>query len=153
VIEFDRGGTDVVMYQYEDARTIALVEESGARVGNGSFSDISYLDHLGVKAFNWGVGYQDYHSVRSHAYLDDLFLMLDHFVEFHDVNADVVMPHKESSYLGGDLTPSEWDAIEDMDERQYLEWWRQNYETDDEPHGFDYAAHDEVVDPRYLYEV
>jgi hypothetical protein len=58
MIEFDRGGTDVVMYQYEDRATTKLVEASGARVGDGIFSDIAYLEHLGIKGFNWGVGYR-----------------------------------------------------------------------------------------------
>lgn len=93
VIEFDRGGTDVVMYQYDDPETRALVKASGARVGEGSFSDIAYLEHLGVKAFNWGVGYRDYHGPRSHAYLADTFDMVDHFLLFHDQNKDARLPH------------------------------------------------------------
>src|ERR1035437_1746438 len=60
IIEFDRGGTDVVMYQFETGDYAALVKQSGSYVGNGSYSDIAVLDFLGVAAFNWGVGYQDY---------------------------------------------------------------------------------------------
>lgn len=93
IIEFDRGGTDVVLYQYEDEDTVALVESTGAVVNEGIFSDISYMEHLGVKAFNWGVGYQDYHGPRSHAYLDDTFKMLDYFLEFYEVMADEHLPH------------------------------------------------------------
>lgn len=93
-IEFDRGGTDVVMYQYHDAETEDLVRDCGARVGHGSFSDIAYLDHLEVKAFNWGVGYRDYHGPRSHAFLEDYWQMLAYFVRFHDANADVYLPHE-----------------------------------------------------------
>jgi hypothetical protein len=96
VIEFDRGGTDVVMYQYDDQGTADLVIDSGARVGQGSFSDISCLEHLGVKAFNWGVGYQDYHSARSHAFLDDTFEMVAHFIEFFRVNKNVHLPHENT---------------------------------------------------------
>jgi hypothetical protein len=94
VIEFDRGGTDVVMYQYQNAETTALVRASGASVGHGSFSDISYLDHLGVKAFNWGVGYTgNYHGPRAHAFLNDTFEMVGTFYRFHEANADLAMPH------------------------------------------------------------
>lgn len=104
VIEFDRGGTDVVMYQYMDEPSIQAVEASGARVGIGSFSDIAYLEHLGIKAFNWGVGYQgDYHSEKGYAYLNNTFAMVAKYLRFHTQNAGVAMPH-DSSYE--DLVPA-----------------------------------------------
>jgi hypothetical protein len=96
VIEFDRAGTDVVMYQYEDGASVRAVEASGAEVGFGSFSDIAYLEHLGVKAFNWGVGYGgNYHSVNGYAYLNDTFAMVARYLRFHEQNAGVTMPHVE----------------------------------------------------------
>lgn len=93
MIEFDRGGTDVVMYQYEDDDTCDRVKASGARVGDGIFSDISYMEHLGIKGFNWGVGYRDYHTQRSHAYLSDTFTMVAHYLRFHEQNLGTTMPH------------------------------------------------------------
>lgn len=108
IIEFDRGGTDVVMYQYEDEDTVELVEASGADVGFGSLSDISYLEHVGVKAFNWGVGYQDYHGPRAHAYLEDTVKMVAHFLEFHAVNAGVRHPHEQKG--------SPWGWLDEHDE-------------------------------------
>jgi hypothetical protein len=97
VIEFDRGGMDVVMYQYDDKETAELVRKSGARVGQGSFSDIAYLEHLEVKCFNWGTGYtgpgHNYHSARAHVWLDDYFLMVAYFLNFHADNAGVYLPH------------------------------------------------------------
>ena len=99
MIEFDRGGSDVVMYQYENEDTADLVERSGARVADGIFSDISVLEHLGVKGFNWGVGYQDYHSPRSHAYLDDTFAMVDYYLTFHAANTGTRLPHERYSWL------------------------------------------------------
>lgn len=110
IIEFDRGGSDVVMYQYDDEDTRDLVKDSGARVGEGSFSDIAYLEHLGVKAFNWGTGYQDYHSVRSHAYLDDTFDMVDHFLSFAAANDGVQMPHTHQERIFVD--PDNWDWMD-----------------------------------------
>lgn len=101
MIEFDRGGTDVVMYQYDDDDTRRLVKASGARVGDGILSDICYLEHLGVKGFNWGVGYRDYHSPRAHAYLDDTFNMVDRFVLFHEMNEGFYLPHEESQESSG----------------------------------------------------
>lgn len=94
IIEFDRGGTDVVMYQFEDKDHLELIRAVGAKVGVGIFSDIGKLDKLGCKAFNWGIGYQDYHSSRSHAYLVDTFDMVEKWVEFYEVLNDVHMPHE-----------------------------------------------------------
>lgn len=96
MIEFDRGGTDVVMYQYDDMEVRDLVKRCGARVGDGSFSDISYLGHLGIKGFNWGVGYQDYHGPRAHAFLDDTFMMVARYLTFAEQNEGVYMPHYEA---------------------------------------------------------
>lgn len=100
MIEFDRGGSDVVMYQYEDRHCMDLVRESGARPAGGIFSDIAYLDHLGIKGFNWGVGYQDYHGPRSHAYLEDYWTMIGHYLKFHDANAGTLLPHLDDGWGG-----------------------------------------------------
>jgi len=93
MIEFDRGGTDVVMYDYETPELCDLVKACGAKVGVGSFSDIAYLEHLGCAGFNWGVGYYDYHSKRSHAWLNDYFSMLAKFIKFYMDNADTFLEH------------------------------------------------------------
>ncbi len=106
VIEFDRAGTDVVMYQYEDEPSRRAVEAAGARMDWGSYSDIAYLEHLGVKAFNWGVGYDgNYHSVNGYAYLNDTFAMVAKYLRFHKQNAGTVMAHDpvpaSQPYSGG----------------------------------------------------
>lgn len=100
IIEFDRGGTDVVMYQYDDDDTRELVIAAGATVGEGSFSDIAYLEHLGVKAFNWGIGYRDYHGARAHAYLADTFAMIERFRAFYAANAGTCLPHVSAPRTG-----------------------------------------------------
>ena len=93
MIEFDRGGTDVVMYEYETQEYADLVEASGARMGQGSFSDIAVLEHLGCAGFNWGVGYRDYHSARGHAWLEDTFRMVARFEKFWKANGSTHLPH------------------------------------------------------------
>ena len=98
IIQFDRGGTDVVMYDYETPELVKLVEQSTATVGLGSFSDICMLEHLGVAGFNWGVGYRDYHSPRSHAWLEDTFKMVARFEKFHRANHDKVFTHEPRTY-------------------------------------------------------
>ena len=100
MIEFDRGGTDVVMYQYDDEGTRLAVEAAGAMVGEGIFTDICFLEHLGVKGFNWGVGYRQYHSAKSHAYLDETIMMVSRFLQFHDIHAGTAMPH--TAHITGD---------------------------------------------------
>jgi hypothetical protein len=119
MIEFDRGGTDVVMYQYEDKEVIDLVRAAGAKVGDGSFSDISYLGHLEIKGFNWGVGYQDYHGPRAHAYLDDTFAMVARYLTFAEQNEGVYMPHYATEEDTWDARPwtsrmydFDWDDVE-----------------------------------------
>ncbi len=131
IIQFDRAGTDVVMYQYETSEYVKMVEDAGARVGMGSYSDISELDDLGCAAFNWGVGYQDYHSPRSHAWLNDTFKMVARFMRFHEANATTFLPHKDEYVHDAwvveydDYDPIEADCghlIDLNDERSYIEW-------------------------------
>lgn len=93
IIQFDRGGTDVVAYQYETPDLVARVRDSGARMGQGSYSDICELEHLGVAGLNWGTGYQDYHSPRSHAWLDDTFRCVSKFARFYRANEATPIPH------------------------------------------------------------
>jgi hypothetical protein len=122
MIEFDRGGTDVVMYQYEDDEVAQLVKDCGARVGSGSFSDVSYLEHLEIKGFNWGVGYQDYHGPRAHAFLDDTFMMVAYYLTFAQQNEGVYMPHEpEPDYYGGRWGYG-WGEHDDVDHPDYNEY-------------------------------
>jgi hypothetical protein len=117
IIEFDRGGTDVVMYQFDDRASRDAVEAAGATMGHGSFSDIASLEHLGVKAFNWGVGYQgDYHSEHGYAYLNDTFGMVAKYLRFHEQNAGVTMPHDpRTAYYADDYEDGYADDYEDCE--------------------------------------
>lgn len=100
IVQFDRGGTDVVAYQYETEELVKKVRDSGARMGQGSYSDIVELEHLGIVGLNWGTGYQDYHSPRSHAWLDDTFRSVAKFARFYDSNVGTPIPHF--------LEPDDW---------------------------------------------
>lgn len=66
----------------------------------GSYSDICMLDYLGCAGLNWGVGYEDYHSPRSHAWLDDTFRMVARFVKFYNANASTFFEYKPFVYEG-----------------------------------------------------
>lgn len=95
MFSFDRTGTDVVMYDYDNAARRAMLRAVGAPVGVGSFSDIDFLQHLGCAGFNWGVGYRDYHSNSAYAPLNDTFLSVGRFLRFYEKHRDTFMPHEE----------------------------------------------------------
>jgi len=101
MIEFDRGGTDVVMYHYETDELAAAVAATGAEVGEGINSDITYLSHLGCAGINWGVGYRRYHSTDSHAFLNDTFHMVSLFKRFWDENHELRWSYDPSNYRYG----------------------------------------------------
>jgi hypothetical protein len=103
MIEFDRKGTDVVMYEYGDFKSEKLVEDhTSLWVGRGSFSDICYLNHLGIKGFNWGTGYDgNYHSIKGYAYLEDTFKMVGQFLNFHAAHHGTRLPHERKSWVKG----------------------------------------------------
>lgn len=149
IIEFDRGGMDVVLYQYHDDETVDRVERSGAVVGLGAFSDTAFLEHLGCKGINWGVGYHDYHSTRGYAYLDDTFDMVNLYRRFHAQNEGVFLEHvpkiRETYVADGDdeenscdwdaeaarewrsrTDPVDWDAFYEDEYERFLEWDHSN---------------------------
>jgi hypothetical protein len=71
MFEFDRSGTETVMYQYEQPRYTKILRDFQFDVGIGSFSDIAYLDELGCAGFNFGTGYYHEHTYRCFADLTD----------------------------------------------------------------------------------
>lgn len=93
LLSFDRTGTDVVMYDYETPYLRDLVKQTGAWVGNGSYSDIADLEHLGVAGFNWGVGYEDYHGDRAHVWMSDYVSNVARFLDFYRAHKGSVFSH------------------------------------------------------------
>lgn len=120
MFQFDRGGTDVVCYDYETPELVELIQASGARVGDGIFSDICVLESLGCVGVNWGVGYEDYHGPRSHAWLEDTFRMVGCFVKFWQAN------HK--TFIEHDPVGDRFD-LDDL-EQEYIDWWEMNHPSD-----------------------
>lgn len=87
--EFDRAGTDTVLYDYEDSEEWwNTLEDSGFLIGSGSFSDISELTSLGCCFANFGVGYHHQHTPNCYADLYDTHYMVGLFVDFFKENAD-----------------------------------------------------------------
>jgi hypothetical protein len=62
MFSFDRRGDDVVMYQYDGKFARRKLKEADLKPGDGSFSDIAFLDHLKCLGFNVGSGYDNEHS-------------------------------------------------------------------------------------------
>jgi magnesium-dependent phosphatase-1 len=93
IFSFDRNGIDTVMYQYHDNDTHELLDNHNFIVGRGSFSDIAFLEHLGVKGFNFGVGYYDNHSKNSYAVESHILHNIKLFKDFYEKYKNVKLPH------------------------------------------------------------
>lgn len=94
MFQFDRRGHDVVMYDYETRENIKLLEKYGFEVGVGSFSDICYLDFLGVTGFNFGTGYYLEHTRNSYADLQITSEVVERFVRFYHAMKDVKLSYE-----------------------------------------------------------
>lgn len=128
LVELDRRGTDAVMYDYESPLLASLLRSVGFAIGRGSFSDICYLESLGVVGFNIGVGYHSEHSDHCHAKLADTFAQIDRLTAFLAKFGDVRLDHEQrTTWRDDDYTRDEpywrdWHSFErDRDERWLLE--------------------------------
>lgn len=119
MFQFDRSGTDVVMYDYEDNELIQRVVDAGFVAGWGTFSDISMMEHMGIKAINVGVGYHMAHTAQCFAYLKDTASMVETFKEFYELNKDEHMEHEE-------VFGHKWGKT------GYWREWEDNYGTKDD---------------------
>jgi hypothetical protein len=81
---FDRAGDDAVLYQYEDSLDFTLEIEKFFNIAIGTFSDISYLEHLGCAGVNVGTCYENYHSKDAWADLTKLTAQVDKFLCFYE---------------------------------------------------------------------
>lgn len=93
MFEFDRGGFDVVMYNYGSIEMEKLLEAENFEVGFGSYTDICELYNLNCKGFNFGVGYYDYHSRNAYANLTGLAIQAKKFRSFFEKHKDTHFPH------------------------------------------------------------
>jgi hypothetical protein len=113
MFQFDRHGTDAVCYQYRDMEEVV---KDYFRVGRGSFSDISLMDHLGCGGVNVGTAYYEEHTLGSHGNLKELAAQLEAFKRFYDNFRDVHVPGDEPKLLKPkkrDRKPARrWDRVE-----------------------------------------
>lgn len=120
IFEFDRGGTDAVMYDYENDHMIGLLETAGFVVGWGSYTDICDLEHLGVKGINFPVAYYNYHSVAAYTKIRELEDSVSKFLSFYDAHKDTRFPH----------TVVEKRVRYNYDRWGDTDWWKQNGKYD-----------------------
>lgn len=112
MFSFDRRLNDVVMYQYDNPAIRADLQKAGFKIGNGSFSDISFMDHLGIRGFNVGTGYDEEHSPLCHAYMGMLLSQVNKFAAFYRTNQDIHYPY-EKSVKAYKLSFAKWDDLQD----------------------------------------
>lgn len=99
MVELDRRGTDVVTYDYGSPLLHGLLQGVGFEIGNGSYSDISALEHLGVIGFNVGVGYNGEHTPDCYAVLSDTRAQLERLNEFLKKFAETKLVHSVEQYF------------------------------------------------------
>lgn len=132
IIEFDRGGTDAVLYQYETPAMRDLLETAGWDVGLGSFSDVSYLEHLETVAFNVAAGYRDYHGPRAHAWLEDTFASVAKYLDLHALIDGEHLPHfpHKAEILDGcrciGSSMCRWCSDWPSTDKEYARWLAEN---------------------------
>ena len=97
---FDRAGSDCVLYHYECKALKKLLRKAGFHIGQGSFSDLSFLD-ANCAGINFGCGYQDAHSLHAYAFLNDTFKMVQRFARFYREHKSARLPYNgEKPYFG-----------------------------------------------------
>lgn len=116
MFQFDRHGTDTVLYRYDTKDNRKRLESHGLKCGYGSFSDICYLDHLGCSGWNVGTGYHHEHSDACYADLRETRANAYKFAKFFKEHSETFIespPYKEPTwqsygtyYSGKSTTPS-----------------------------------------------
>ena len=99
-VEFDREHDDVVLYDYEynNPQWVQAIKESKFKIGIGTFSDISYLEHLGCSFLNIGTGLVRGHSEYAHIIVDDLVYNVEKFINFYNKYKDTKFPYSMPNY-------------------------------------------------------
>ncbi len=132
VAEFDRRGTDVVMYDKYSDKYDELLTAEGFKIGHGSFSDICAFPENETMMFNFGCGYHSEHSHRCHANLNDTNYMIDKFVMFHNKYKNVPLYSPKSARTtrryGTGLDPWGYSPLEN-DHADWKQQWNAGSEV------------------------
>jgi hypothetical protein len=127
IVELDRAGEDVVMYNYdEDKEIIKDLKSVGFQLGAGSYSDICELEDLGASAFNMGIGYHFQHTSQCCVILRELARQLRKLKTFYDQFKDTKYEHEYVPI--GTYYPTRRDFEDDV--HLYEGWGSDNDEFD-----------------------
>ena len=111
MMQFDRAGSDVVMYNYEDDELESLMKAYEYSVGYGSFTDICYLEEHNCKGFNFGVGYHNQHTDQCYANLSETWNSFRKVQSFYNDYKDTHFEHEKvepKPIIGYVSTPYTW---------------------------------------------
>jgi hypothetical protein len=107
MIEFDRNGSDCVFYQYNEILEYTFLE-AGWEVGRGSFSDISFLGHIGCEGVNVGIGYHREHSENCYCNLSEVNTQLMKFAVWYKYFGKDSYPFEEKPRLPYNPDDDDW---------------------------------------------
>lgn len=118
LFQFDRRGTDTVLYEYDSPDNRKRLEACGLTTSTGSYSDICYLSHLGVSGWNIGTGYYGEHSQACNAKLKETRENAHKFFRFFEAHKDTRIeapPYTPPSYsfYTGSSRNTGWDWGDD----------------------------------------
>lgn len=116
IFEFDRAGIDAVMYEYETPEYCDMLASVGYEIGDGSFTDICSLTHLGCAGFNFGTGYHQQHTDECYAALDETKLSVDRFAKLYHKYSDTFLPSfvEDDKYDGYDMYDDAYASYDDF---------------------------------------
>ncbi len=110
IFSFDRGGVDSVLYDYSTKKMRKLLTKHKWNIGRGSFSDISYLEHLGCKGFNLATAYFDYHGDYAYMDIQKYFASIRKFMSLWEDIKNEYLEHEEVKYSYPVGQHYQWDS-------------------------------------------
>lgn len=116
IFSFDRRGTGVVLYQYSGGDWENALKKSKFTIHQGTFSDVSSMEHLGVKCVNIGTGYHGEHDDLCFASMNELTVQVEKFTRFYGKYKDTRFKYDKPRY-----SPAKWGNMGNYSER-FLGW-------------------------------
>lgn len=95
MFQFDRAGNNhVVMYNYENENSKALLKTVGLKLNVGSYSDICELEHLKCIGFNFAIGYYNQHTYNCYMKINEYKNQVIKFKKFYELYKNVPMVYE-----------------------------------------------------------